>query len=471
MMSANYARAKKESALVDQLLEQSFPRSHITKLEKRLEAYPTDQDPRSLFEKACRQLKELTNDVGNSILHEAVLQGHKSLCRLFVQHGFQYCKNNDEETPLHLTIRVNSVFAFSVLVAGEAGFLVENKAKQTPVELALKLKRLDYVRRLCKLVKSLDEIVPKERQYLFLSFLWETKDADLLSLVAKRFFSQACNGDYVCDFSQKGPAASVAWILHPTKSASSLQLHLSQNEWDTTLMHLLQERAFLFAEDASHMHKGLWIREICVPLLWTWRSFWQTRAESNPLFVQIDRAIGAVLVRPSIATYVRKIREGIEPVILESGWERHALTVVFINNLLFICNAGENEAIQKQALTVYKFKKCNITKNLVQRIVSYPRNAKASERSLFLFETLPKSLGAIQDSFCVTIHQDFQPCSHEYGICTAKSLRVAIRSILLAHAPMKGEGRDFKSALNLYRDYVQFARYLVLKEYLTSKKK
>ncbi len=461
--SETYLQAKKRSYQVDQLLERSFPKSRVKRVGEQIEACAKDEEATRIFNKACKKLQNITNDLGNSILHEAVLKGYKDLCRLFAHQGLGRCKNYEEEIPLHLAIRVDSLFAFSILIQSDSSLLAENRFCQTAAEIALSLDRVQFLKRLFKRVDSLDALVPKSRQVLFLKALWNTEDAHVLRLVAKRFFARMPQiPTFVLEFSSLNREIESSWLLTPQMKADELQFSMSEREWDIVLYHFLGRRAESMIKDPSAMEDGSFVQSMYPVILWTWRAFWQSKQNAEALFIEIDKAIGSILYRSSSDIMKVKIKEGRSPVVIPSGWIDHSVSVVFFGSYLFLCNTGEKAESQEHNVTCYRINKDLITSSIIKRIKQSEGSKRKGEQ--FLFVKLPQILNGSFDSFCNTMHQSLQPSDLKDPICVAKNLRLAIRSILLAKLTPR-------LALATYHEYVQFSRYSILEQYVNQKNK
>ncbi len=462
--SETYLQAKKQCALVDQLLDQSFPGSRIARFKKKIEACSQDQEASKVFNNACKKLQYITNDLGNSILHEAVLKGYKGLCRLFAAEGLQNSKNFEEETPLHLAIRINSTYAFSILVQSNSTLRAQNKFGETAVEIALSLDRFHFVKRLFKQVEGLDELMPKGRQLLFLKALWDKNDTKLLELVAKRFFTQPAIAPlYTLEYARDTRVEEREWILNPHAQADLLDFSITKDDWDVVLLHMLGSKAWRFLKIAPHLENGSLVESMYAVLLKSWRAFWQSKPFSpNHLFVEIDKAIGGALYGVSCTSLRNKIFEGRNPVIIASGWSEHSLTVVFMGSYLFLCNGGEHAEGQEYDITCYRIKRQSITAGLIRK-VKRCENYKKEKSEKIIFKELPQALGGYFDAFSDSVHSSLQPASLNESICVAKNLRLAIRSILLAK-------NDSTVAFQLYHEYIQFARYSTLEQFLRQKK-
>ncbi len=377
-------------------------------------------------------------------------------------------QSEEDETQLHIAVRVDKPAIFERGLQKKPNLLDENKHSQTVCELALEVDQLDYVKALFSEVTKLSELVPQSRQHTFLTSLWQNSSVKLISHAALRYLPKIDKRPYICDFNEKTIESLTFWLNVPDAKAHDLQFLLSKEDWDLLLFHFIGKKTFLFTEDSKHIRQGSYNHQMVVPLLWTWRTFWQNQPHKSPLWLEIDNAIARVIRKPNLEILVQLIKEGKKPVILSSGWYGHSLTVVFFKNLLFLCNRGEYCSPQELDLTAYRIKKAMIRPNLVVEILKTEGEIKPS--TLFFFRTLPQALQAKKDLFCKSLEENCQPAELDNEICLAANLRLAIRAILVSRAKKHLTSWKFDTQIQAYKEYRVSARYSILQQYLRNKK-
>lgn len=411
------------------------------------------------------------HDDASERLHKALEARSKRNARLLLKGGCENSRNYENDTPLHVAIRLDWLYACTLILKKNPDLLLENSDGQTPVELAADLDHQHLVVKLLRYTTTLDELIPQERHFRFLGALWYHANSEAIALAAKRYLPKAIYHGFVYDFSKKSLRACGLWIQNPKISAGLVKFAISSKKWELILYHFIGKKALLFVKDRQHLHHGSHAKPMHAIGLWTWRNFWQNHvALESTLFQAIDKAIGATIYSPPIASLTQKIQEGREPVIIPSGWIEHAVTVVFVGSLLFICNRGEKYAAQTHDLTVYRIANSAITVELVRKIISYRKSDyPIDEVGAFLYDTLPKALGGQVDSFCELLYTPAcQPPILDKPICVAANLRLAIYAILLSQAVHENGRWNFSVPLGIYKDYTISTRYSVLHKYLSA---
>lgn len=456
MTVETYPKARSQSSLVYRLIDRSFPN---VPAKVQLKECQKVADPRPLLKTCCEMLASLRNDLGNSLLHEAVLNKKISLCKLFLHRGYIDCQNDEGETALHAAIRIDNIAAFSLIVQHKPNLLLQNRAHETAVELALKLDKLHFVAPL--LGHRLELLVPPSRQHTFLYSVWKTESKELIQRVAKQLLPPISTVQFTWNFDKHNPSILLRWIQNYRMPASDLTFSNTSKNWAVMLHHFAGKVCFLFAKKRQYLEPGACEDDMQIATLWTWRHFWQNRAGNTTFFIKIDQAIGRMVQEPSAKSLAALIKKGKTPVIVASGWREHSLTVVFIGSLFFICNRGDQCSIQKKDLTAYRFTNKNISASIVQKILSRSKET-VEEKSRFLFEELPPLLEGTKDGFCIDIEANCQPQELNKPICTAANLRLAIRALLVS--------QQGPNALALYKEYSRRARFTVLHQYLLHNK-
>ncbi len=398
----------------------------------------------------------------SSILHHAVIYNKMGLCRQLVEEGLATTQDDALDTPVHTAIRVNNVAAFVVLLRSEPNLLKTNKDDETPFELACRLGNVRCLRLLLLAQPSIDQLIPPSRKYTALASL----PRQLQKLAAKCCFATPPGRQFVCQFSNNPYDDISTWVDNIRIDAQALKFSLPDFHWSNVLYHVLGDKALSYIENQTTINNGSHIAHMYVVLLWTWRIFWQNvPSTQESLFIGIDRAIGSLLRETSPKSLASRIKRGKEPVILNTGTTRHSLTVVFINSLMFICNRGRSHAPQKYMLTAYRIRKCTVTENLVATILNFVETSELEKVSEFLFTTLPAALGAKTDTFCEAINSQCQPKELYKPICVAANFRLAVRALLLAESKKVGDGWDFETSMQVYKQYVTCARTVTLLRY------
>lgn len=466
----DYPKVRKQSSALYDMVGQTFPGSPAKKARQQLASSILAPDPRPLLEVACKMLQQLKNDRGNSLLHEAVLNDNRSLSRLCLKLGYQDCQNDEGETPVHVAVRVQNSVLFAKILRHSPNLLLENRHSKTACEVAAEIRNLEFVKTLLARAESLDQLVPRSRQYAFLSIVWQSRYSEQMSLAARLYEPTAQKAHLIWDFNKQNLRGLAYWIDNPLARASELKFSLLAKDWELLLLHFLGKKSVLFAKDRKHMREGSYEYQMYIAVQWTWRVFCQRKsAQIDPLWIKIDRAIARVIQKRSMAFLARLARGGQEPVIIRSGWSTHSIAVVFYQNLLFICNRGARTDVQKHNLTAYTIEQSLVTTALLRKINDLRNGTK--ETSLeFLFTALPAALKAEETYFCKAIHFECQPSDQKSPNCVVANLRTAIRAILLADAEGGGDVWRLEKPTAVYKEYALSSRYAILQQYLEGKK-
>lgn len=460
----NFSGIRKKSALVADYVDTIPPSSPVKKIKNTLFACRTADDPRPILDFACKLLERVTNDRGNTLLHEGILAENRSLCKLSVKIGFVNRQNNAGETPLHVAIRTDWAYGVTLILKNNPDLLLQNNQGLTPLELAEELDRPYFINQLLNTISALDQAVPVSRHYRFLGSIWFRGNKECISAVAKIILPKSNQGLYEYRFDSESRGRLAAWIHDPTQDANLVTFSFARKVWNNILYHFAGKQALLFTKDRKVLRLGSYEEKMYTVMLWTWRNYWQKMpAEEQSPYQIIDRAIANAINPPSNSDLVKKIRSGKTPVIIPTGWHGHSLTAVFSKNWLFICNRGRDYLSQEFAFTAYRIDRKAITAKLLQQF----KKTERADASVFLSSTLPKALGATQDSFCEKIHTpSLQPSRLTKPICVAANMRLAIFAILLSNSKKVNDQWDFSKATIAYKDYVLSARFMMLHRYL-----
>lgn len=470
IQETDYPKVRKQSSALYDMVGQTFPGSPAKKVRQQLASSMLAPDPRPLLEVACKMLQQLKNDRGNSLLHEAVLDDNRSLSRLCLKLGYQDCQNDEGETPVHVAVRVQNSVLFSKILKNNPNLLLENKQSKTACEVAAEIGYLVFVKSFLLRAETLDQLVPKARQYAFLATLWQSCYNEQIMLAARMYEPKQEKARFVWDFNQQSLPALSEWVLNPVIRASEFKFSLSANDWELLLLHFLGKKSILFARDRKHMREGSYEYRMYVAVQWTWRTFCQRQMlEPNPLWLKIDQAIARVIQKRSMAFLANCARRGQEPVIIRSGWSTHSIAVVFYQNLLFVCNRGARTDVQKHNLTAYTINQSLVTTEMLRKIDAL-RDGEKEACLEYLFKTLPEALKAEETNFCKIIHFECQPSDQDSPNCIVANLRTAIRAILLADAEGGGDAWRFEKPTAVYKEYALSSRYAILQQYLEGQK-
>lgn len=466
MNTESYSRVRKQSALVADYVETVEPSSPVKKIKQSLVHCRTAVDPRPILAFACTLLQRVSNDRGNTLLHEGLLACNKSLCRLSLKQGFINQRNNAGETPLHVAIRVDWAYGVRLLLQNGPDLLIQNNQGMTAIELAEELDRPAYVKLILENISSLDKVVSQDRLYRFLGSVWYRGYKECLSLIAKIFPVYRSHAQYVYQFDVDNVKNLLPWAVDPTQSADQVTITFHKKDRDCVLYHFLGKKALQFVKDRNHIRPGSFATSMYTVMLWTWRHFWHsTTLADKTILKNIDRAIVDATHIPSDATLASQIISGQRPIIIRTGWNGHSVTVVFSRNWLFICNRGEDYINQKYLLAAYRITRAAITPALIRKFKEIKRLDRA-QASVFFTETLLQAVEARGDSFCDKIHAQCQPSPLTKPTCVAANMRVAIYASLLSNTTkVKGDWNFFEAA-NLYSHYRIAARFMMLHRYL-----
>jgi len=143
---------------------------------------------------------------------------------------------------------------------------------------------------------------------------------------------------------------------------------------------------------------------------------------------------------------VQKIRQG-ELVIVSVGWEVHALSLVFRDGYLVICNRGEgcdDEHGVDRTFFAHKISLGQVTEKFLEQCFA-TNNAPVEEASKFYYGELLQELHAKQDTFCKTI-QTISPKPIDADICSFAAAKAALRAALVLLTKDPKMARDASKA-------------------------
>ncbi len=129
------------------------------------------------------------------------------------------------------------------------------------------------------------------------------------------------------------------------------------------------------------------------------------------------------------------IRSG-KLVILRSGWEGHAITLVFRDGYLVICNRGEGndkgEGFRRESRTFFarKITLSEVTVELLEKIKAIDASSSSEKGMRFFYRRLPRMLNAKSDVFCAKIKNKIAPKESKVGVCSYAAGKAALRAAL-----------------------------------------
>lgn len=142
---------------------------------------------------------------------------------------------------------------------------------------------------------------------------------------------------------------------------------------------------------------------------------------------KIQTALFDAYREKSLSVMAHSIREG-ELTFVASGWEGHAICLVFFGDYMAISNRGEGSD-DEGTLSVYKIDRKKVTEKTLEQIYMHHRLSKKAGMKYF-YKTLPASLSAsgkiTQDGICEAF-QSIAPSLSKAGVCALDSKTGALR--------------------------------------------
>lgn len=112
-------------------------------------------------------------------------------------------------------------------------------------------------------------------------------------------------------------------------------------------------------------------------------------------------------------------------IVIPTGWEKHAVDVVFFKGYLAVCNRGDGINKKAETLTVFKIDPNQLTKELVEQLLANHHQPFLKGKT-FLYETLPSKLSGIKDKNCLKFSQ-IGLSLQKVGNCSLASSIAALR--------------------------------------------
>ncbi|MBS0652682.1 MAG: ankyrin repeat domain-containing protein [Verrucomicrobia bacterium] len=162
--------------------------------------------------------------------------------------------------------------------------------------------------------------------------------------------------------------------------------------------------------------------------------------------------------------------------IMQGGWKRHAIDLVFFGDYMAIGNRGEGIPEGYKTIEVVKIDRKLVTKDIIEEIRSQKNKDCAHASSYFYFDLPAKLAGAgmaaaVKDDLCRKI-SEFAPKPIHQGTCTFAAAKAAARASMMLLTMSQIEKSRYHSRAWLCRQDSKMASMLgrldALKQYLHS---
>jgi hypothetical protein len=157
-------------------------------------------------------------------------------------------------------------------------------------------------------------------------------------------------------------------------------------------------------------------------------------SESKFLPELVKKAFSEVTAARTVTEMSHSIREG-KLTIIPSGYIGHAMSFVFYQDLLFVCNRGEGS--EDGSLSCFRIDPAKVSAGEITKLLEM-KDRKKEVALEYFYELLPKGLGNEAKLENITsIFSSLEPKKQTVGNCSAASTKLAIRMALAAIAYKK----------------------------------
>lgn len=234
---------------------------------------------------------------------------------------------------------------------------------------------------------------------------------------------------------------------------SQIKSQWDRRSWQVLVYHFFGKKTFDLFRQKNYLTRGGYAVELHPFLQKAWRAF--VKVCAHPSNSVITKALNHVSLPYNAEALTRKIANTFDSVILPTGWHKHAMTAVFWDEYLILCNRGYRPKESYKYVTYYRVDRSKITVKLVEQIMQGPVLAMKTQDE-FLYETLPKVLDATRDRFCRRLER-MQPSRQKNNNCVIANLKQAVRVLLLC----LGSKDNIEEHQNHYKSFAIFSRNFI----------
>ncbi len=190
----------------------------------------------------------------------------------------------------------------------------------------------------------------------------------------------------------------------------------------------------------------------------------QEFSEKNPDQGSLENVIRSLREIPLQPRY---LQDPTKISFFNTGWKNHAVSLVFYQGYLFICNRGNRGYLNKPIL-VYKINSDKIDATIMDKIYSN-KGLDVEAGSDFIYRVLPESLEGEKDAFCERLEQAASHQTQKIGNCGWVQPKLAVIVALLADKYFKDD-EETRARFNFEREFLDlgktfsiFTRFWLLK--------
>jgi hypothetical protein len=207
---------------------------------------------------------------------------------------------------------------------------------------------------------------------------------------------------------------SKGFTVHPGLVSDETAYHLKR----AALVYGLEGEFNLLGKDKLHLEGG----DIGIPLS-------QDIADLKELNTEVRLAFRAVKAERTTEQIVTSIKKG-HLTILPVSSEDHWISLVFYQDLLFVCNRGAGG--EDGCLRCFKIAPDKMNTFIIKEILQHFSKSTDS-LAKYCYQDLPKLLAADNEAHEITPHfHKLEPKHQHVGNCSAASIKLAIRASLAA---------------------------------------
>ncbi len=439
---------------------------------------------RKLLSKIAKlpQVLSWRNKRGNTLLEDAILKNKNNSIDIIGKYELQqYLPKEELKTSiLHFCIDNNKPKALKRLlcIAPTSALSVTNMEGETAFEYALEKGDEQSALLLLKNISNLSSIIQnqsqrfytyvrciqKGRNNLFKKML-ELRDCPIADNWGRtlRFFSIFYRNK-IAEQAVIGRGITSYWLEH-TLRKGQLHIMLSQIAGKKSRKLIKPDERGCSEDDMYPSMAGLW------------RNFDLARFKGQ-LFTPnkldgwkraIHNAINMAISDDSPASIVSRIQAQSAPVIINTGYNKHSIVVVFHKELMFICNRGNMplELFNKKAfLIARKINPKAITEDSIATLIDMAfREKQISLR--YIYSTFLKEVKAQRIEALDTMIYEACPLSPQsIGNCVITSLKTGILASLIGYLwPSKITKENMSTCYQIYKAFSQFSKLRIMNTY------
>lgn len=191
-------------------------------------------------------------------------------------------------------------------------------------------------------------------------------------------------------------------------------------------------------------------------------------ADLDDLFQVIEEATNASCKNPK---EVAKLFKDGKPLIFNTGWSEHVVSVVFYDDYMLVCNRGDVR--KESAVSVFKINResFDLTEENILRMQM--ANAPSIGGAQFLYEVLPLSLGYDrneQDPIAEIIESHCLRKDQKTGNCWWLGPKTANMALIMIKSLVDQQSTPYEEVLRtgdiIYKHYSEYSRLMLLKKYI-----